>query len=147
MNVADLMTRDPATCAPNTPLREVARMMVERDCGAIPVVDEQTRPIGIVTDRDIVTRAVAGGENPLEHTAGDCMTQGCVTVTEEMSAELCCQHLEERQIRRAVVVDGDGRCIGMVAQADVARHSEMLAAEVVTAVSMPGRDGVHTPTA
>lgn len=145
MNVADLMTRDPATCASNTPLREVARMMVERDCGAIPVVDEQTRPIGIVTDRDIVTRAVASGENPLEHTAGDCMTPGCVTVTEEMSAELCCQHLEERQIRRAVVVDGDGRCIGIVAQADVARHSEMLAAEVVTAVSLPGRNGVHAP--
>ena len=76
MKVNDVMTQEPACCTPETPLRDVAKMMVESDCGEIPVVDSQRtmRPVGVVTDRDIVVRCVAAGKNPLEAEAEDCMS-------------------------------------------------------------------------
>ena len=68
MQVKDVMTADPACCTPDTPLAEVARLMVANDCGEIPVVEDKTRkrPIGVVTDRDIVCRTIANNINPLE---------------------------------------------------------------------------------
>lgn len=137
MRVDELMTRDPATCVAGTPLRQVAQMMVEHDCGLIPVLGEARRPIGVVTDRDIACRVVAEGRDPYALTAGDVMTRECVTVSEDTSAERCCEVLEENQIRRAIVVDDVGRCIGMIAVADLARRSEVLAGEVIAAVSRP----------
>lgn len=137
MRVGELMTRAPASCAVDTPLREVAGMMVERDCGAIPVLGEDRRPIGVITDRDIVCRVVAEGGDARSLTAGDVMTHECVTVSVDTSAERCCEVLEENQIRRAIVVDEAGRCVGMIAVADLARRSEVLAGEVVAAVSRP----------
>src|SRR6266568_4202653 len=76
MKVRDMMTGDPACCTAETSLPEVARMMVDRDCGEIPVVDNTSSkvPIGVVTDRDIVCRTVANGLNPLDLTAADCMS-------------------------------------------------------------------------
>ena len=75
MNVSNIMTPSPATCHRSTKLQEIARLMHQCDCGAIPVVEEGTNhPVGIVTDRDITVRAVAEGRNPLDLTAGDCMT-------------------------------------------------------------------------
>jgi CBS domain-containing protein len=138
MNVGDVMTRSPSCSSRETPLREVSRMMVECDCGMIPVVDEENKPIGTITDRDIVVRAVADGRNPLELSARDCMTDGCVTVTQEMSLEECVDALEKHRIRRAIVVDEQGRVCGIVAQADIARRDEDLGGEVVEAVSREG---------
>src|SRR5687768_11839838 len=85
MLVKDVMTPDPACCISETALQEVAQLMVDHDCGEIPVVDskETNRPIGVITDRDIVCRAVAQGLNPLDLTVADCMTTPCVTVTPE----------------------------------------------------------------
>lgn len=138
MQVKEIMTNEPACCSPDTPLPEVARMMVERDCGEIPVVDEQRKPIGVVTDRDITTRTVAQDRNPLELTARDCMSSPVVTVTPETSVDDCCKKMEEGQIRRVPVVDEAGGCCGMVAQADVAQHAPKdETAEVVREVSRP----------
>ena len=63
MNVREVMTADPVCCTADTPLTEVAKMMVECDCGAIPVVDSQNskKPVGMITDRDITIRTVAVG--------------------------------------------------------------------------------------
>ena len=138
MKVKDIMTSDPACCTPDTGLKDVARMMVENDCGEIPIVEseESQRPIGVITDRDIACRAVARGLNPLDLTAKDCMTSPCVTVTPETSVEECCQTMEEHQIRRVPVVDASGACCGIVAQADIARNaSKRDTAEVVKEVS------------
>lgn len=138
MQVKDIMTRDPACCTPDTNLQAVARLMVECDCGEIPVVEnrQSMKPVGVVTDRDICCRTVAEGKNPLGMTAGDCMSSPCVTVTPEMSVEECCRVMEENQIRRVPVVDERGACCGIVAQADIARHApEQEAAEVVKVVS------------
>ena len=82
MNVAFLMTSNPACCTPDTGLPVVARMMVDRDCGEIPVLesDENKIPIGVITDRDIVCRSVAKDMNPLEMRVSDCMTKPAFTV-------------------------------------------------------------------
>jgi CBS domain-containing protein len=138
MQVKDIMTRDLACCTPDTNLQDVARLMVDCDCGGIPVVENRRsmKPVGVVTDRDICCRAVAEGKNPLQMTAGDCMSSPCVTVTPETSVEDCCGVMEENQIRRVTVVDEKGACCGIVAQADIAQHaSKQETAEVVRGVS------------
>ena len=76
----DVMTQDPACCSPSTRLDQVAKMMVENNCGEIPIVDRSNHPIGVVTDRDIVCRVVAQGKNPAGQTADSCMTIPVVTV-------------------------------------------------------------------
>ncbi len=140
MLVKDVMTADPACCVSGTALQEVAQMMVDHDCGEIPVVENnQTKlPIGVITDRDIVCRTVAKGLNPLDLTVGECMSKPCVTVTPDMSVEECSRILEENKIRRVPVVDAAGCCCGIVALADIALHAEKsVAAEVVKEVSEP----------
>lgn len=124
MHVKDIMTKDPACCTPETKLQEVAQLMVQHDCGCIPVIENTAsrKPVGTITDRDICCRTVAEGKNPLEMKASDCMTTPAVTITPETSIEDCCHAMEEKQVRRVPVVDERGGCCGMVAQADVARH-------------------------
>ncbi|PYS78494.1 MAG: CBS domain-containing protein [Acidobacteria bacterium] len=116
------MTPDPTCCTPDTTLQRVAEMMVEHDCGEIPVVDNVASmlPVGVITDRDITCRTVAKGLNPLTLTVADCMTTPCVTVTPDTSLAECCRILEENQIRRVPVVDAGGTCCGIVALADIA---------------------------
>jgi CBS domain-containing protein len=138
MKVADVMTNELAVCEKRTPLQEVARMMVDCDCGEIPVVEDETsrRPIGVVTDRDIVVRAVAGGRNPLELTAADCMSAPALTVSPETSLKDCRRVMEEGQIRRVPVVDEEGSCCGIVALADLFRHgADKDASKIVKEVS------------
>jgi CBS domain-containing protein len=138
MQAKDIMTESPACCGPDTALPEVARMMVEHDCGEIPVVDKGKKPVGVVTDRDITCRTVAEGKNPRELTAKDCMSSPVVTVTPETSVEDCCKTMEDNQVRRVPVVDESGACCGMVSQADVAqRGSKDETADVVREVSRP----------
>lgn len=113
------MTADPQCCTADTPLNEVAKLMVECDCGEIPVVDG-AKLIGVVTDRDIVCRIVAKGKNPSAMTAQDAMTQPVISVTEDCSLEELLAKMEEHQVRRLPVVDGSGCICGIVSQADVA---------------------------
>jgi CBS domain-containing protein len=123
MNAESVMTVQPAYCRPHTSLMEVARLMANNDCGEIPVVDEESRPIGVVTDRDITCRAVAAGRNPLALTANDCMTSPCFVITSDTDLSECCLLLQAHQLRRLIVVDDDGHLCGIVAQADIARHA------------------------
>lgn len=138
MEVRQIMTVNPACCTPDTKLQKVAKMLLDHDCGSIPVVaDERSmKPLGVITDRDICCRVVALGKNPYEMTAADCMSGNVVTVTPEMSLEACCNVMEENQLRRVPVVDATGRCCGIVAQADIAQHApRKTTAEVVKEVS------------
>jgi CBS domain-containing protein len=140
MQVRNVMTADPACCISETALQEVAQMMIDHDCGEIPVVEnkETKLPIGVITDRDIVCRTVARGLNPLDLTVADCMTKPCVTVTPDMSIEECSRIMEENKIRRVPVVDAAGCCCGIVALADIAlRAQKGVTAEVVKEVSEP----------
>ena len=138
MNVREIMTKDPVCCTPDTGLQEVAQMMVDDDCGCIPVVDseESKMPVGMITDRDITTRVVAKGQNPLDLTAGDAMTSTVVSVTPDTSIEELSNVMEQSQIRRVAVVDENGACCGIVAQADIANNAgDRITAEVVQEVS------------
>ncbi len=141
MRIRDIMTNDPVCCTPETNLSDVARMMLDYDCGEIPVVDSATnlRPVGVITDRDIVCRTIALGKNALQMTAKDCMSQPCIAVSPDATIEECCQLLEEKQIRRLPVVDSQG-CCGIVALADIAAHKlRAHVAEVIEEVSQPHR--------
>ena len=138
MNIKEIMTESPACCTPDTSLQEVAKMMVDNDCGCIPVVDDKgsKMPVGMITDRDITCRVVANGQNPLDLTAQDAMTTTVVSVTRDTSLEDCCNLMEESQIRRVVVVDETGACCGIIAQADIANNAgDKKTAEVVQEVS------------
>jgi CBS domain-containing protein len=140
MKIKEIMTASPACCTPETSLREVAAMFVDHDCGAIPVVDnvDTRRPIGMVTDRDIACRAVAKGLNALELTARDCMSSPSVTVKEDASLDEAIQLMEDNKVRRLPVVDERGRCIGVVAQADIALSAgKGKTAEVLKEISQP----------
>jgi CBS domain-containing protein len=138
MKVRDVMSTNVTCCRRDTPLTEVAQMMVDCDCGEIPVADDTGRPIGVITDRDITCRVVAKGRNPLELTAGDCMTTPALIVTPHASLAECCEVMEQSQVRRLPVVDAAGRCVGIVSQADIARRApEHNTAEVVQRVSEP----------
>ena len=140
MQVREIMTSNPACCTADTNLQEVAMLMVEHDCGETPVVADKKsmKLIGVITDRDITVRTVAEGRNPLEMTAGDCMSTPCVTVTLDMSVDECCKVMEEYKVRRVPVVDEKGSCCGIVAQADIAQHAtRQETAQVVKGVSQP----------
>jgi CBS domain-containing protein len=116
----DVMTADPACCTPKTTLDQVAQMMVQNNCGEIPVVDVNDQPVGVVTDRDIVCRVVADGKNPMAHTAESCMSQPVVTVKADDTLAEVVATMAKHQIRRVPVVDERGCCAGIIAQADVA---------------------------
>jgi CBS domain-containing protein len=132
------MTPGPAVCTPNTTLDEVAKLMRQNDCGEIPVVDSAERPIGVVTDRDIVCRLVAAGKDPSDFTAEACMSTPVIAVRESTPLEKCTQIMEESKIRRMPVVDGGGMICGIVSQADIAMHaSRRITAELVKDVSEP----------
>lgn len=138
MDVRSAMTPNPAACSADTPLREVARLMRDNDCGQIPVVDAERRPLGVVTDRDIVVRLLADGRDPNAACASDCMSSPAMTIDATRSLADACDLMEAQRVRRLPVVDADGHLCGMVAQADVALHGrdrEML--EVIKQVSEP----------
>ena len=138
MDIRSVMTPDPASCQAETPVRDVARLMLENDIGLVPVIDAQGRPVGTVTDRDIAVRLVAEGRDPQQATARDCMTTPVTTVAIESSLTDATELMEARQIRRLLVVDGDGRLCGVVAQADIALSGrDRKTAELLRGVSEP----------
>ena len=125
MSVATVMTENPACCTPPSSLTEVARLMVENDCGEIPVVEDMMsrKLAGVITDRDIATRVVAQGRNSADAKASDCMTTPAIAVTADTSLEDCCEVMESAKIRRVPVIDDRGGVVGIVSLADVVRSA------------------------
>jgi CBS domain-containing protein len=117
----DIMTPNPACCSPSTTLDQVAKMMLQNDCGEIPIIDTNDCVVGVITDRDIVCRVVAEGKNPAGYTVEMCMTSPVVTVEADASFDEIVATMERHQIRRVPVVSDGGVCAGIIAQADVAR--------------------------
>jgi CBS domain-containing protein len=142
----DFMTSDPACCRPHTMLDQVAKMMVQYDCGEIPVLDITDRPIGVVTDRDIVCRVVAERKNPMAHPAETCMSEVVVTVRADAPIREVVSTMVHHRVRRVLVVDASGCCIGIISQADVvfarAGHVGELVREVSSASASSARSAV-----
>ena len=142
MQVKELMSETVICVTPETSLQEAARYMNERDIGSLPVVEstENKKLIGMLTDRDITCRIVAQGKNPLDLTVQEAMSTGPVfNVRPETSEDDLCKAMEEHQIRRMPVVDGQDVCCGIVSQADIAQRgsSEHETAEIVQYISRP----------
>jgi CBS domain-containing protein len=116
MNIRDVMTANPRTVSPGDPIQNAARIMRDEDTGAVPVV-ENGRPVGIVTDRDIVVRAVADGE--LNRPVRDIVSGEVITVRPEMSTREAAQLMSDHQVRRLPVVEND-RLVGIVSIGDLA---------------------------
>ena len=145
MKAQDVMTSNPACCNPSSTVQEAALLMVDNDCGQIPVVDDSGALVGVVTDRDIACRCVAKG-NSSDQRVEEVMTSSPVTVTADASVDECCTKMEGNQVRRLPVVDDEGKCCGIVAQADIARSAAEketgdLVREVSEASSEPASAG------
>ena len=125
MKARDLMTPDPAQVTPSDTLQRVSQLMAEHDVGCIPVVTaaDQRSLVGVVTDRDIAIRAVAEGR-PVTTPIGEIMTQNPDCVNPNDDLEQVEKLMADRQFRRVVVVDDLGDCVGIIAQADLARASK-----------------------
>lgn len=125
MKARDLMTPDPAQVTPSDSLQRVSQLMAEHDCGCIPVVTaaDQRALVGVVTDRDIAIRAVAEGR-PATTPVGEIMTSNPDCVMPDDDLERVEKLMADRQIRRVVVVDDTGECVGIIAQADLARAAK-----------------------
>jgi len=140
MKMRDLMTAKPFCCLPQTKLGAVAELMRDCDCGAIPVIDADHAPVGMITDRDIVTRVLARGLDARELAAHECMTAPAITISDDSELDECLGLLERSRVRRVIVVDAKGHCAGIVAQADVAEHaSKRETGELLREVSNPSR--------
>jgi CBS domain-containing protein len=142
MKAQDLMTTEPACCAPSSTVREAAQLMREHDCGCIPVVEGKSRRlVGMVTDRDVACRCVAEGKSP-DTPVREIMTTNPQSSHPEDDIAAVEQIMIEAKVRRVPVVDDGGRCIGMIAQADLALNHEAATdrdvGHVVERISEPG---------
>ena len=117
MNIRDVMTPNPRTISSTDSIQNAARIMRDADTGAVPVV-ENGRPVGIVTDRDIVVRAVADG-GQLDRPVRDIVTGSVIVATPEMSTREASELMSEHQVRRLPVVENE-RLVGIVSIGDLA---------------------------
>jgi len=136
VNVEELMTRDPATLRPESTCAEAAALMKSKDCGSLPVVKDG-KLVGIVTDRDIVVRAVAGKKDPAQLAVSEIMTATPVTVAPNRKAEDASRLMSEKQVRRLPVVD-NGRLVGILTIGQLARRESVnTTGETLKEVSQP----------
>ena len=142
MRARDLMTPDPYVVVPEEPVSRAAEIMHDQDVGMVPVVDNPThmRLRGVITDRDIALRCVGRGrgpDTPIEH----CMTTSPLTTVDPTAwAPEVLELMKQDLVRRVLVVD-EGRLVGVIAQADVARVEGPLhpvaVEEVLERISQP----------
>jgi CBS domain-containing protein len=122
-NIRDIMTANPSTIEPNQSVVEAARIMKQQDAGVVPVT-ENGRLAGMVTDRDIAIRVVAEGKDPQATTVREVASTDLVTVDPQQNLDEALRLMAQHQVRRLPVVEEDGRLVGVVAQADVAREGD-----------------------
>ncbi len=117
--IRDAMTASPTTIELGTTAREAAGLMKSEDVGSLPILDND-RLVGVVTDRDLAIRLLAEGRDP-ETKVGDIASKDVVTVDPEQSLEEAGRLMAEHQLRRLPVCEEDGKLVGMLAQADLAK--------------------------
>jgi CBS domain-containing protein len=152
MRAKDIMTKDPECCRRDDTAQQAARVMRDRDCGCLPIVDDAGRVVGIVTDRDLAVRGIASGKDPATK-LNDLMTPVATCCGPDDDLRDVEKKMAELQVRRIPIVDGGGRCVGIVSQADIALASRGSAvtdseiALVVEQISQPsGRGRSHIDT-
>jgi CBS domain-containing protein len=142
MRVADAMTRDVQLANPDQSIIEAAKMMADGDCGALPV-GENDRLVGMVTDRDIVVRALAQGKSDCK--IRDVMTEDIKYCFEDDDIDDVAHNMGDLQIRRLPVLSKDKRLIGIVSLGDITQTTETdVAGEALSSISE--KSSQHTST-
>jgi CBS domain-containing protein len=138
MRVRDIMTRNPECVSPEDMLQEAARRMRDLDVGPLPIC-ENDRLAGMITDRDIVVRAVAEGKDPRCTKVREAMTEEVVYCFDDQDAQEAARTMQDRQIRRLLVLNRDKRLVGIVSLGDLANESgdTVKSGEVLQEVSVP----------
>lgn len=147
MKVREVMTADPVCCVPSDTAQKVARMLCERNIGAVPVVaDQQSRKlVGMIADRDLCCSIVAEGLDPQKTSIESLFSVDPVTGRDGENLEKCERAMQEHQTRRVPVVDGEGCCIGIVSQADLAlKDRPERVSKTVAEISRPKPPGSST---
>lgn len=140
MKVREIMTPEPVCCTPEDSAQKVAAMLRDQDIGSMPVVLDQSsrKLVGVITDRDLCCGVVAQGLDAAITKIDRIFSLHPVTCREGENIASCEQLMQEHQIRRIPIVDGEDRCIGIVAQADIALHEKPdKVSSVVARISKP----------
>ena len=133
--VHEVMTDRPRVVTPETPVSEAAQLMKNDDIGSLPILDGE-QLAGMLTDRDIVIRAVAEGKDPRGMPVREVASRELVTVNADQELSRALVLMAAQQVRRLPVVDDDGRLVGILAQADVAVEAkEKAVGEMVEEIS------------
>jgi CBS-domain-containing membrane protein len=124
MKVSEVMTREPRSCCSDTNLASVVEILWTNDCGCLPVIDENCKVIGIITDRDISIAAATRDRRPSEITVGEVITGAveCCQPDEEVNVAL--QKMQAHRVRRIPVVNRDGVLQGLLSLNDVALNAQ-----------------------
>jgi CBS domain-containing protein len=134
MEVRQVMTENVTFVGPDTRIPEVARIMRDEDIGSTPVV-ENDRLIGMVTDRDIVTRVVAEDKDPRAMTARGAMSPKILYCFDDQTVEEVLENMGDNQIRRLPVVNRDKRLVGVVSLGDLAKAASSKAGDALEEIS------------
>lgn len=123
MKVREIMSQNPVSCCLQDTAQTVACTLRDQNIGSVPVLDdrESQQLVGIITDRDLCCGILGQGLDPATTVIESFVTRNLVTCRAEQSADSCARLMQVHQIRRILVIDGDGQCIGIVSQADMAR--------------------------
>ena len=121
-SIREVMTANPSSVEPATPVAQVAQLMQQENVGSVPIV-EGGKLVGTITDRDITIRIVAEGKDPQSTTVGEVASRDLVTVDPQQNLDEALRLMAQHQVRRLPVVEEDGRLVGIVAQADVATEA------------------------
>ena len=122
-HIRELMTVRPRTVKAGDSVVEAAKLMRGEDAGLAPIVDGD-RLVGVITDRDIAIRVVAEGRDPQSTKVEEVASENVVTIDPQQDLDEALRLMAEHQLRRLPVVEEDGRLVGIVSQADVARQGD-----------------------
>src|SRR5256885_15178958 len=122
-NIRDVMTYKPFTIDADKSVAYAAKMMRKEDVGLTPIV-EGDKLVGMLTDRDIAIRVVAEGRDPGQVKVRDVASKQVVTIDPQQDLDEALRIMAKHQVRRLPVVEEDGKLVGVVAQADVAREGD-----------------------
>jgi CBS domain-containing protein len=140
---SDVMTKDPTCCLAADTAQMAAQAMKSKDIGAVLVVDSQEtkKLVGIVTDRDLALKVVAGGLDPRQTRVETVMARNIAICAPQDDLQRALDTMSKRQLRRIPVVDKKGQLVGIIAQADLATRLEQPAAtgKVVEQISKSKR--------
>ena len=143
MKVSEIMTRDVRLLSPDQTIREAASLMADIDAGSLPV-SENDRLVGMITDRDIVIRAVAQGKSA-DTKVADVMSKEILYCVDTDEIDDVARNMGKAQVRRLPVVNSEKRLVGIVSLGDLARNDDPATiGRTVTKVSTPG--GKHNQT-